>query len=242
MKTVIIVQARMGSTRLPGKILKEVLGKPLLEYQVERIRWVKLADEIVIATTLNDTDRVIVDLCDRLAIPHFRGSEQDVLRRYMEAARAFDADVVVRLTSDCPIIDPEIVDRVIRYYFDHTLEFDYVSNTLSRTYPQGMDTEVFPFSVLEEAFQEATESYDREHVTPFIYRHDHRYRLCNVAYPENHSHHRWTVDTLDDYLLIRKIIEKLYPTNPRYGMREVLDLFEQNQDLSRIHAHREERY
>ena len=150
--------------------MKEVLGKPLLEYQIERMKRVKSADEIVIATTVSDADRVIVDFCDRLSIPCFRGSEQDVLSRYYEAAKTFNADIVVRLTSDCPLVDPSIVERVLRYYFDHSSEYDYVSNCLIRTYPRGMDSEVFPFGILEDAYAEATEPADREHVTPFIYR------------------------------------------------------------------------
>ena len=169
MRVVIIVQARMTSTRLPGKVLKTVLGKPLLEYQIERLRRVKLADEIVIATTTNNADQPIIDLCDRLSIPYYRGSEDDVLARYHSAAIFHQADTVVRVTSDCPVIDPQVIDRVIYTYIDEHPKYDYVSNCLERTYPRGMDTEIFSFNALEQAFQQAITQPDREHVTPFIY-------------------------------------------------------------------------
>ena len=231
----------MTSTRLPGKIMKEVIGKPLLEYQIERMKRVRSADEIVVATTLNDADRVIVDFCNQLAIPCFRGSEQDVLSRYYMAAKASKADVVVRLTSDCPLIDPSTVDRVLQYYFDHCEEYDYVSNCLIRTYPRGMDTEVFPVRILEEAFREAADPQDREHVTSFFYRQDRRYRLSNVAFFRDCSRYRWTVDTEEDFVLIKNILEILYPANPDFSMEDVLDLVERDPGLFAINAHVEQK-
>ena len=237
MKTVVIVQARMASTRLPGKVLKEVLDKPLLEYQIERLRRVKSADQIVVATTLNDKDRAIVQFCERLSLPCFRGAEEDVLSRYHAAATVFNADVVVRVTSDCPIIDPDIVERVLLYYHENATELDYVSNCLTRTYPRGMDTEVFPFRILEDAFLEATEPVDREHVTPFVYRQMQRFRLANVSYHKDLSCHRWTVDTGEDFALIQRIIESLYLRIPAFRMEDVLDLFDRDASLFQINAH-----
>jgi len=149
MKVGIIVQARMTSTRLPGKVLRPVLGKPLLEYQIERLQRVRRADELIIATTTKDTDQPIVDLAERLGIKVFRGSEEDVLSRYFYAAQENDLDVVVRITSDCPLIDPVVIDRVISAFLDKTVNSDYVSNCLTRTFPRGMETEVFPFGLLE---------------------------------------------------------------------------------------------
>jgi spore coat polysaccharide biosynthesis protein SpsF len=240
-KTVIIVQARMTSTRLPGKVLKRVLGKPLLEYQIERIKRVKSADEIVVATTVNRADEEIVEFCDRLSLPFFRGEERDVLSRYHAAAKAFQADVVVRLTSDCPVIDPSVVERVLRHYFDHAMECDYVSNCLKRTYPRGMDTDVFPFRILEQAVLEAAGTGEREHVTPFIYRQAHRFRLSNVEYHEDCSRHRWTVDTEEDFVLIRRIIESLYPRDPAFRMEDILALFERDPGLFHLNAHVEQK-
>ncbi|MBD2517199.1 glycosyltransferase family protein [Nostoc sp. FACHB-973] len=241
MKNVIIVQARMTSTRLPGKVLKKILDKPLLEYQIERLKRVKFADEIVIATTNNSTDLPIVELCERLSIAYFRGSEEDVLDRCYQAAKEHHADVVVRVTSDCPLIDPQVIDRVIQFYLDNQSQYDYVSNCLERTYPRGMDTEIFSFIALHEAFVEATTQPDREHVTPFIYMHPERYRLTQVVYLENQSSHRWTVDTADDFELIKRIIEALYPKLPKFTLEDCLDLLRQHPDWSLINAHVEQK-
>ncbi|MEH2088014.1 glycosyltransferase family protein [Nostoc sp.] len=241
MKTVIIVQARMTSTRLPGKVLKKVLDKPLLEYQIERLKQVKLADEIVIATTTNSADLSIIELCDCLSVPYFRDSEEDVLARYYGAAKEHQADVVIRVTSDCPLIDPQVIDKVIQFYLDYRYEFDYVSNCLERTYPRGMDTEVFSFLALHQAFVEAITQPDREHVTSFIYMHPERYRLAQVVYSENQSSHRWTVDTVDDFELIKRIIEALYPEIPKFTLEDCLNLFRHYPDWSLINAHVEQK-
>jgi spore coat polysaccharide biosynthesis protein SpsF len=214
----------MTSTRLPGKVMKEVRGKPLLEYQIERLKRANEADELVIATTTNNTDQPIVELCKRLGVAYYRGSEEDVLSRYYEAATEFGADIVVRVTSDCPLIDPAVMDKVIKHYKDNRDNYDYVSNTLTRTYPRGLDTEVFSYKVLQEAYYNAQEQPEREHVTPYIYGHPERYRLGNVFHHENQSQHRWTVDQIEDFLLIENIIKALYPNNPQFNMTDVLNL------------------
>jgi spore coat polysaccharide biosynthesis protein SpsF len=237
MKTAIIVQARMTSTRLPGKVLKKVLDKPLLEYQIERLSRVKLADEVIIATTVNETDEPIVQLCNSLSIPYFRGSEEDVLSRYYETAKAPQADGIVRVTSDCPLIDPEVIDEAIKFYIDHQTEYDYVSNSLERTYPRGMDAEVFSFKALQEAFLETTALPDREHVTPFIHRQPQRYRLANINYSESQSHQRWTVDTPEDFELIKTIIEAIYPKLPDFTLRDCLNLLQKNPEWSTTNVH-----
>lgn len=233
----IIVQARMTSTRLPGKVLKEVLGKTLLEYLIERLRRVKLADGIIIATTTNDTDQPIVDLCKRLHVLVTRGSEHDVLARYYEAAKLYRADVIVRVTSDCPAIDPAVIDDVIRFYSTHNAEYDYVSNALTQSYPYGMAAEVFSFNALEEAAHEARAEPEREHVSPFIYTRPERYRIGHVVHPENHSHHRWTVDTPEDFELMRLIFESLYPQKPDFDTQDILALMEAHPDWVQINAH-----
>ncbi len=236
MRTVIINQARMTSTRLPGKVMKEVLGKPLLEYQIERLKRANEADELVIATTINDTDQPIVELCKRLEVAYYRGSEEDVLSRYYEAATEFGADIVVRVTSDCPLIDPTVVDKVIKHYKDNRDKYDYVSNTLTRTYPRGLDTEVFSYKVLQEAFFYAKEQPEREHVTPYICWHPERFRLGNVFRHENQSQHRWTVDQREDFLLIENIIKALYPNNPQFDMTDVLILLRENSEWVKLNA------
>lgn len=241
MRTVIIVQARMTSTRLPGKVLKPVLGKPLLEYQIERLRRVQRADAVVIATTTNATDEPIVALCDRLSVPSVRGSEADVLARYHQAAIAHQADVVVRVTSDCPLIDPAVIDQTLQFFQAQAEPWDYVSNSLTRTYPRGMDTEVFSANALHIAFEEATAPPDREHVTPFLYHRGDRFRLGSVTNPEDHSHHRWTVDTPEDFELIRRILEALYPSKPQFTLADALALLADHPDWSQINAHIEQK-
>jgi len=236
MKTVIITQARMTSTRLPGKVMKKVLGKPLLEYHIERLKRVRTADEIIVATTNNDIDDVIVTLARKLNVCYYRGSEEDVLLRYYEAAKEAKADVVVRVTSDCPLIDPEIVDMSIRFYLDNVERYDYVSNTIKRTYPRGMDTEVFDVCVLNDVHERVKSPVDREHVTRYIYTHPEQYRLGYILHEEDLSNHRWTVDTDEDFRLIRKIIEELYPEKPCFSMKDCLALLQKYPEWVQINS------
>lgn len=237
MKTVIIVQARMTSTRLPGKVLMPVMGKSLLAYQLERLARCSLADEIVVATTLNRADDPIAELAARHDAGIFRGSEEDVLSRYHGAAVASRADTVVRVTADCPLMDPAVVDRTIRQFTLAPDQYDYVSNTLQRSYPRGMDTEVFSFRALNEAFHSATTPGDREHVTPYLYRQPHRYRLCNVAYPIDESGHRWTVDTVEDFALVRNLLEALYPSNATFTLEDALATAQAHPEWADINRH-----
>ena len=238
MKTALIVQARMASTRLPGKIMKEVLGKTLLEYQLERLLRVKQADQVIIATTDHGEEQPIVDLCQRMGVPYFRGSEEDVLARYYGAATQYHADVVVRITSDCPLIDPAVVDEVIGFYLAHKEDYDYVSNTFPElTYPRGMDTEIMSYKVLKEAYEQAKDQAEREHVTIFIKRRPERYRIKNLPYDEDYSHYRWTVDTPEDFALIKKMITALYPVNPHFTLEDCLALIEEKPEWAKINAH-----
>ncbi|MFB4167776.1 cytidylyltransferase domain-containing protein [Virgibacillus sp. JSM 102003] len=236
MKVVAIIQARMGSTRLPGKILKKVLDKPLLEYQIERVRRSELIDEIVIATTLNKDEQPIIDFCNKHSLSFYRGSEKNVLSRYYEAAKEHNADVVVRLTSDCPIIDASIIDKVIREYLEYNDSINYTSNTLVRTYPRGMDTEVFSFQTLENTYVNAGSNAEKEHVTPFIYQHPELFGLLSVVNDIDTSNHRWTVDTKEDYLLIKKIIESLYETNPIFSYHDILEVLNNNKEMMNINS------
>ncbi len=222
LRVVVLIQARMGSTRLPGKVLKEVMEKQLLQYLIERLRRVELADEIVIATTTNSEDQQIVDFCHVEQIPLFRGSSEDVLERFYLAAKTFKADVVVRITADCPLIDPKLVDQVIKYYLDNYPKYDYVSNSHVRSFPVGMDAEVFSFKVLEEAFQESRLPEEHEHVTPFIYRRPNRYHSGLITHEPNLSHFRLTVDTQEDLDLISLILKELYPKKPEFNMNDVV--------------------
>lgn len=235
MTTLIIVQARMTSTRLPGKVLLPLAGEPMLSRLVERLRRVQRADGIVVATTTNTTDDPIAALCAQLDVPCHRGSEHDVLARYADAARLHGADVVVRITSDCPLIDPALIDQVIAAYAEGGS--DYVSNMLPPTWPYGMAVEVFSADALAQAHAEATQAAEREHVTPFLYWHPERYRLRNVASPVDLSTHRWTVDTPEDYELVSRLFDHLMPTHPNFTQANVLQLLEAHPDWIAINQH-----
>lgn len=235
-KVVAIVQARMGSTRLPGKILLTVSQKPLLEYLVERLRYSKEIDQIVIATTTNPKDDVIEDWCAIKGVACFRGSEEDVLDRYLKTAKAYKADVILRICSDCPLIDPAIVDQMIMFYRNNRAIYDYVSNTLERSYPRGLDAEVFTFSCLEEAAKNAKFPEEREHATLYIYRHPERFRLGNFVSQRDLSYLRWTVDEEADFKLISLIIQELYPKKHNFNMNDILQLLERHPDWKAINA------
>jgi spore coat polysaccharide biosynthesis protein SpsF len=236
-KTVAIVQARMTSTRLPGKILKEVLGKPLLQYELERLGKVRSLDEIVVATTVNAADDLVVAFCEALGVRTYRGSEFDVLSRYYEAARSYNADIVVRLTADCPFVDHRLSERVIRHFLDNKNDVDYCAVDVEdtpRPYPRGVDTEVFSMSTLAEAFDEAKSESEREHVTLFIYNRPERYRIWRAKCDESWGRYRLTVDTPEDFELVKKIIENLCPTNPDFTLQDIVELLQKKPELSRI--------
>ncbi|HEU0258045.1 MAG TPA: glycosyltransferase family protein [Burkholderiales bacterium] len=233
MSTAIVVQARMGSSRLPGKVLKDIAGRPMLSYQMERLRRVKRAERIVVATTDQPADDAVERFCQKEKIACVRGSEHDVLARYHLAIERFPADVVVRITADCPLIDPAIVDEAIAAY-----EPDYVSNMLETTYPYGMAVEVFSAQALREAHREAKDPAEREHVTPFIYRHPERYRLRSLTMAPNLSHHRWTVDTPEDFELVSRLLKTL---KPHFTLQDVLAVLDKHPDWCAINAHVEQK-
>lgn len=237
MKTVAIVQARMTSTRLPGKIMRPVLGKPLLELLVERIKRAQGVDEVVIATTTNADDDQVESLTQRLGIGCFRGSEHDVLDRVLRAAHAFDADLIVEITGDCPLIDFQVIDKLLEVY--HANEYDYVANVLKRTYPRGLDTQVFATSVLDEVARLTDDPVDHEHVSLYIYEHPERFELHNVesGLPEEYWDLRLTVDTPDDFELIRRIYEELYPSNSAFTIEDIVKLFQRQPELRSINEH-----
>ncbi|HLK37719.1 MAG TPA: glycosyltransferase family protein [Polyangiaceae bacterium] len=206
-RTIAIIQARVGSSRLPSKVLADIGGRTMLDRVVARVRRARRIDEVVVATTSQPADDAVAEECERIRAPTFRGSEQDVLDRYYKAAAAFEAGSVVRITSDCPLIDPGVVDQVVAEFV--MSGSDYASNSLVASYPRGLDTEVMTMSALSTAWSLATQPYERVHVTPYLYQHPARFRLRNVAYEEDLSTHRWTVDTPDDLALVRRIYERL---------------------------------
>jgi spore coat polysaccharide biosynthesis protein SpsF len=234
-KIALIIQARTRSTRLPGKVLKTVQNQSLLSILLERVKKAKLVDELIVATSTSFADDQIVQLARKYDVNVYRGSEEDVLDRYLQAAKISLADVVVRVTADCPLLDPLIVDKVINYFFSH--DYDYVSNTLQWTYPRGMDVEIFYQRCLEKAAKMSSLPSEREHVTLYIYKHPEIFRLGNLAYIRNVSDYRFTVDTVEDFTLISKILEELYPINPYFTFEDVLALMEKNPGWKSINAH-----
>ena len=239
MKSVIIVQARMGSSRLPGKVLLQAAGKSLLEIQISRLQNVRLAEEICIATTRDKHDDVIERFCREKNVPCYRGPEEDVLSRYYEAALFMNAGEVTRITADCPLIDYEIVDRVIQARRDGGA--DYASNTLKRTFPRGLDAENFSFSSLETAWKEAKTPWEREHVTPFLYSRPERFSLKSIENDRDESAFRWTVDTPEDFRLVSLILQAFSERLPYFSRQDVLRLLTEHPVWSAINAHVEQK-
>jgi spore coat polysaccharide biosynthesis protein SpsF len=231
MKIVAIVQARMGSSRLPRKVLKDLGGATVLDRVLNRLGRSWLIQESVVATTIEPADDAIVEHCERTGRKVFRGSEQDVLDRYYQAAKYVNADVVVRITSDCPVIDPEVTDGTIRAFLDR--HADYASNVLVRTYPRGLDTEVMTVQALERAWRESNKPHQREHVTPYIYENPSEFKLHGIENDTDCSRHRWTVDTPEDLELLRAIYER-FGGRDDFGWREVLKLVESDPSLAEI--------
>jgi spore coat polysaccharide biosynthesis protein SpsF len=235
MQTVAIIQARMGSTRLPGKVMREIVGRPMIAHVVERARRIQSVDTVVVATSTHAKEAPLVNYLREQAIPVVRGPEHDVLARYVQAARDFVAERVVRITSDCPLLMPEVSERVVQAFDPQ--QCDYISNTLERTYPRGLDTEVVSRELLEKANQQATDSADREHVTRYVLRNPGQFRLRSVTDDENRSSLRWTVDEEEDLKLVRKIYNALYNEDPHFAYRKVLDCLDKNPRWLELNRH-----
>ena len=231
-----IVQARLGSTRLPGKILKEINNKPMLWHVVNRLSHSKLIDKIIVATTDLAEDDQVQNFCEENNFLFYRGSSEDVLSRYYNAAKSFNAKIIVRITSDCPVIDFSIIDKMLKEFISGTRmeKLDYLSNVLTRSFPRGLDTEIFTFTVLEKAYNEAIQVSEREHVTPYIYNHPEIFTLRNFSYEKDYSFHRWTVDTQEDFNLIENIYKSLYEKNKMFLFEDILKLFEEHPALIEI--------
>lgn len=232
----------MTSKRLPGKVLADICGRPALEAMVERLKLVPQLDGIVIATTKHATDDPVVSLASRLGVGIWRGSEDDVLQRVVDAAEHHGADVIVELTGDCPLIDPAIVSRVVGRHREAGV--DYVSNILTRTYPIGMDTQVFAAAVLADAARRTHDPLDREHVSLFIYRHPEIYSLANVAAPpaETRPSLRLTLDTSADLEVIRAVYAALRPSRVDFSLADMLAFLDANPDIAELNSAVAHRY
>lgn len=225
----------MASSRLGEKVIMDILGKPLLQHMIERLQHSKYLEDIIIATTTSEKDDRIVDLCEKIGVKTFRGCEDDVLDRYYNATKQYGVNIIVRMTSDCPLIDPKITDRVIKYYLDNRDKFDFVSNMHPPTFPDGLDVEVIPFKTLEKAWKEAKKPHEREHVSPYIWDNPEIFRIGNVAHTEElHLKERWTLDYKEDYLFIKRVFEELYPLKKIFYMEDILELLNKKSEIRRI--------
>jgi len=264
-RTIAIIQARMGATRLPGKVLHDIAGQPMLVRVVERTRRASLLDGFVVATTTEVHDDALYELCRERGYPCYRGEQQDVLDRYYQAARQTGADVIVRITADCPVIDPLLINETVQLVTGHyslvTDHFDFAANRLpppwGRTYPIGLDVEACTFAALERAWQEATEPYQREHVMPYLYEgvnlqpatcnlqlatrnlqlgtSPRGFRVALLNHDPDYGALRWTVDTPEDLELIRQVYAR-FGGHDDFGWRDILALFEREPELTKLNA------
>lgn len=229
-----ILQARVSSSRLPGKVLKPILGIPMLARQIERVQRAILIDRLLVATSDNITDDPIEQLCRQSGVECFRGQLNDVLDRFYQAATPIAPKHIVRLTGDCPLCDPGLIDQIIKYHL--VGNFDYTSNTVEPTYPDGLDVEIFRFTCLEQAWKEAKLPSQREHVTPFIKLQSERFRIGSYKNTTTLFHLRWTVDEPLDFELVSKIYEFLYPRNQEFTTQDILALIDNNLELKALNT------
>ena len=228
-----IIQARMGSSRLPGKaLMKSDSGKPLLYYVINQLRYCSKIKNLVIATTTNQEDDEIEKFANNNSVNVFRGKEKDVLDRYYQCAKKYSFSTIVRITADCPLIDPQIVDKVVEQFFSGN--YDFATNTLTRTFPIGTDVEVFSFSALNRAWENAQLPSEREHVTPYL-RNKENSKIINVENDKNISNLRLTVDRIEDVELIKQILNNI-SINPIH-LEDVLELFSRKPELIEINKH-----
>ncbi len=228
-----VIQARMGSTRLPGKILKDILGEPMLLRLVNRVKSSKLLDDIIIATTTLGEDDAVEHLCSQNNIKLFRGDELDVLKRYYFAAKQFNSEIIVRLTGDNPLVDPKIIDIAVSTFLQ-TQEIETIDYLSTKNYPYGINVEVFSFSAVEKAYNQSSELHEREHVTPYLYNHPEKFQIKYLINNIDLSFHRWTVDTQEDYVLIKEIYNSLYYKKEIFLLDDILKLFEEKPELLSI--------
>lgn len=236
-KILAIIQARTGSTRLPGKVFLPLAGEPLLLRMYQRVKRSVSLDEIVIATSNNPSDDIVEKFCHENNIKCFRGDENDLLDRHYKAALEFQATHVVKIPSDCPLIDPAVIDRVVKLYLAKKNSFDYVSNLHPATYPDGNDVEIMPVEILEIAWKEATKDFEREHTTPFIWENPDRFRIGNDTWETGldfSMSHRFTIDYEEDYKFISAIFDELYYSKEFFSLCDVMQLLDKKPELKKI--------
>lgn len=234
MKIVAVIQARMGSTRLPGKVLKDIVGKPMLWHIADRLKHAKLVDQIIVATSDNERDEAIIAFAKDNKIDYYAGSEIDLLDRIYQVAKQFEANAIVRITADCPLVDPVVVDKVVKYYFEKG-PFDYVSNSRPEaTYPLGLDVEICSFHALTRAWEEVKDHFMRSQALANLYVVPNKYRLGSVRYDRDLSYMRWTVDYQDDLDFVTEIYKRLYQEDKIFLTQDILNLLEKDSKLMEI--------
>jgi spore coat polysaccharide biosynthesis protein SpsF len=229
----------MGSSRLPEKVVMLLQGKPVFVRQAERVSAARLRGRVIIATTTEAGDDPIEAICGQEGLECFRGDAHDLLDRHYQAALLYPADAVIKIPSDCPLIDPAVIDRVIAFYLSHFDEYDFVSNLHPATWPDGNDVEIMAFPVLERAWKEASRPLEREHTTPFIWERPEQFRIGNVVMEGGSDYsmsHRFTIDYAEDYAFIRAVFDELYPANPLFGVADILALLDRRPDIYAINA------
>lgn len=234
MKNLAIIQARTGSTRLPEKVLMKLEDKTVLEHVVARVKKSTLIDEVIVATTINPNDLKIVELCSKNNIRIFCGSENDVLDRYYQCAKLFKPENVIRVTADCPVIDTEIISKVIIGHME--TDCDYTSNVLEETFPDGQDVEIFKYAALEDSWEKATLASEREHVTLYL-RNNEFFSKKNISSDIFLGNRRWTLDNECDFELISKFYTELYNKDPYFGINQILELIRRIPDLEKLNSH-----
>jgi len=238
-KIVTVIQARSGSSRLANKIFLTLTGKPLLYRMFERVAASELKGTIVIATTTESSDDNVESFCKDHKINIYRGHQTDLLDRHYQAAKIFSADAVIKIPSDCPLIDSKVIDKVIQFYLSNINNYDYVSNLHPATYPDGNDVEIMSFNALEKAWNNAEREFEREHTTPFIWENPDKFRIGNVLWETGLDYsmtYRFTIDYPEDYEFIKKVYDELYPKKPDFSLEDILNLLNENKEIKKINS------
>ena len=234
MKIVTVIQARTSSGRLPYKVLLPLCGEPLLVRMVERVKRAKLAGTIVVATSTLPEDHIIEEICINRGFNCYRGNLNDLLDRHYQVALEYEADFLVKIPSDCPLIDPDVIDQVISYFLQNYPTFDFVSNLHPATYPDGNDVEIFTFKALKTAWENADRNFEREHTTPYIWEHPSKFKIGNYAWPTGLDYsttYRWTIDYDEDYMLLCEVYNSLFPENPAFGLEDIMNFLNKHPEI-----------
>lgn len=235
----IVVQARMASSRLPGKVMLPILGKSLLARMIERLKMMQHKAEVIIATSQTPDDDIIINEAIALDVPYYRGSLNNLLDRHYQAAKLHNADVILKIPSDCPLIDPRIIDHVLDYFFAHSADNDFVSNLHPATYPDGNDVEIMTMECLTKAWQNASRPLELEHTTPYIWENPQLFRIGNVSLPGGLDYsmlHRFTIDYPEDYYFIERVFRELYPVCNQFSYQDIINLLNQKPEIYNINT------